>query len=472
MSEAYDKQLETEKLNKEILSKALLDKDRLIEFYKTHNRADTKNEFGFRTDKQLVKALTLAGYDFSIPKSLSKGKPSLRSHESYIAGGKKSAETQKERWQSKSEEEKAAWSKKMSACHMNNGYKAKITETNRNYRLSLTPEQRRAMDDARSQTLKQRWASMTQEERDAEMQNRFKNGQTYHIKDSTINKAFAVKLDMRDISYQREYCLDAKFFDFKIGDFLVELDPTITHNITFQPFENKRHFDKDCHKNKTKLAADRGFRCIHVFDWDDPDKIISAFFLPKETIYARSCSLREATKEEAKEFLNANHLQGYARDEVRLCLTDESGIVSMMTFGKPRYNKSCEWELIRYCSSKKVIGGGERLFKHFVEKYDPNSIVSYCDLAKFSGEIYGKLGFKELRDPKPSKHWYKPETGEHYTDALLRAQGFSRLVHRIDASEDDLPTNNNAELMRAEGFYEIYDCGQATYVWRKTVLQV
>ena len=470
MSEAYDKQLETERLNKEILSKALLDKDRLVEFYKTHNRADTRKEFGFRTDKQLVNALTLAGYDFSAPKSLSKGKPSPRSHESYVAGGRKSAETQKERWQGKSEEEKAAWSKKMADSHASEETRQKIRQANLDFWANIPEERMKEISSKKSKSAKKIWNGYSQETKDAIMANRFKDGRTYHSKDSSNNKEFADRLDKAGVSYEREYCLERRRFDFKVGDVLVEIDPYATHNTTISFFD--KPFDKDYHKNKTKLATDHGFRCVHVFDWDDQNKIISAFFLPKETIYARSCSLREATKEEAKEFLNANHLQGYAKDEVRLCLTDESGIVSMMTFGKPRYNKSCEWELIRYCSSKKVIGGGERLFKHFVEKYDPNSIVSYCDLAKFSGEIYGKLGFKELRDPKPSKHWYRPETREHYTDAILRAQGFSRLVHRIDASEDDLPTNDNAELMRNDGFYEIYDCGQATYIWKKATLCV
>ena len=33
------------------------------------------------------------------------------------------------------------------------------------------------------------------------------------------------------------------------------------------------------------------------------------------------------------------------------------------------------------------------LFNYFKNKTNPKSIISYCDLSKFSGEVYEKLGF-------------------------------------------------------------------------------
>ena len=72
-----------------------------------------------------------------------------------------------------------------------------------------------------------------------------------------------------------------------------------------------------------------------------------------------------------------------------------------------------------------------------------------------------------MRKPSPSKHWYNIRTKEHYTDALLRQQGFSWLIHRKEANEDGLSGASNKELMIEAGFVEVYDCGQATYVWHK-----
>ena len=35
----------------------------------------------------------------------------------------------------------------------------------------------------------------------------------------------------------------------------------------------------------------------------------------------------------------------------------------------------------------------EKLFKYFVNTYNPNSIISYCDFSKFRGVVYSNLGF-------------------------------------------------------------------------------
>ena len=94
-----------------------------------------------------------------------------------------------------------------------------------------------------------------------------------------------------------------------------------------------------------------------------------------------------------------------------------------MTFGKPRYNKNYEYELIRYCSSKKVVGGAEKLFNYFIKTYNPKSIISYCDWSKFNGNVYSKLGFK-YKSYSICKHWYNTKTKKHITDNLLRQRGF------------------------------------------------
>lgn len=131
-----------------------------------------------------------------------------------------------------------------------------------------------------------------------------------------------------------------------------------------------------------------------------------------------------------------------------------------MTFGKPRYNKNYQWELLRLCTdvNYRVVGGTERLFKNFKINYSPESIISYCDSSKFIGNIYIKLGFKLVNDGRPSKHWSKQTS--HITDNLLRQQGFDRLFKTNYGKG-----TSNEELMLENGWLPIYDCGQAVYVW-------
>ena len=89
----------------------------------------------------------------------------------------------------------------------------------------------------------------------------------------------------------------------------------------------------------------------------------------KTTLYARNLTLASVSKEDVVLFLNKYHLQNSCNgQDVCLGLYNDTELVEIMTFGKPRYNKKHEWELLRLCSKSdyKVVGGAERLFKHFV----------------------------------------------------------------------------------------------------------
>lgn len=465
----YEQQQKIEQLNKNLFNQITtqVPAEEFIQYYKTHTQKETLSKYGIRTVKQLTKLLKHFNYDFSFKKSLNKGKPSTRSHENYVAAGRKSSETQKEAWRNKSQQEKQAWAIKQSIAHLASPtFKTKITESNRAYRLALTAQEKARQDQMRSESMKAWWESLTQEERLAVQDNRFKNGRCYHSKTSKPNEAFKVKLTNLHIPFQQEFCLNHKSFDFKVGDILVEINPTFTHNATFFPLGNQRCLDRNYHRDKTAIAEAHGYRCIHIFDWDDEDKIIASILnRPTEAIYARNCIVKQVSKQDAVDFTFKYHIQNYAKDSIRLGLYHQGELISLMTFSTPRYNKKYDYEIIRYCASCNIIGGAQKLFKHFIAAYSPKSIISYCDLSKFTGAVYEKLGFTLLRNPSPSKHWYNTRTKQHYTDALLRQHGFSRLIHHKDAADDDLAGASNRDLMIEAGFVEIYDCGQATYVW-------
>lgn len=466
----YQEQLQIEKLNRETeqLIYKTVTADNFINFYINHTRKETIEQFKLRNEKQLTRILRHFNYDFSIKKpSKFKGKPAARSHESYIAGGQKSAETQKANWESKTNEEKEAWSIKMSECHLNSPtFAEKITESNRRYRYSLTEEEKARQDEMRKNSMKLYWESLSDEEREALKQSC--NGKTYSCSNSGPNLAFEKLLKDNNIDYEREYSLDKKRFDFKVGNVLIEINPTFTHNSTYTPFEYNKPLDKNYHKNKTLIANKYNFRCIHIFDWEDQNKILKLLSRQKTNIAARDCMIKLVEKQEAIDFLFENHLQNYAKDSIRYGLYYNNELVAIMTFKKPRYNKNYEYELVRYCTKYNVLGGAEKLFKHFINDIKPGSIISYCDLSKFSGSTYIKLNFTLLKNNTPSKHWYNLKTKEHYTDSLLRQQGFSRLIHGCDAKDDNLDSSDNKTLMINAGFVEVYDCGQATYIWQAT----
>lgn len=255
----------------------------------------------------------------------------------------------------------------------------------------------------------------------------------------------SVKLD----TFSYDVCLE----DDKI---LFEIDPTFTHNSTWNPYGSIREFDY--HLRKTEVAKNYGYRCIHVWDWEDKNKIIS-LICHNTNVYARNCEIRKIELAEANLFLEINHLQGGLRNQ-EYCygLFFENKLVEVMTFGKPRYTKRYQYELLRLCTLNgvKVIGGANKLFKHFVDEVKPESIVSYCDNSKFNGEVYLKLEMKLVKQTKPSCHWVRKK--EHYTDNLLRQQGADRLIGTSYGKD-----TNNEEIMLNEGFVKVFDCGQLVF---------
>ena len=285
---------------------------------------------------------------------------------------------------------------------------------------------------------------------------------------SKVNKEFYNKLLENNIDCELEYYIGTKGFDIKSNNILIEINPSYTHNSTCGASFKTSHGipPKECdyHLNKTKLAEEHGFQCIHIFDWDDKDKIIN-LLLPKTAIYARNCEIKEISIKEANDFLNLYHLQGsLMKQDVCLGLYYNNELIELMTFGKPRYNKNYEYELLRLCTHKdyRVTGGTQRLFKYFVDNFKPESIISYCDISKFSGEVYDKLGFTLKSTSKPARHWYNIKTEQHITDNLLRQRGFDQLF----GTNYGKGTSNDL-LMLEHNFVEVYDCGQSAYTWSK-----
>jgi len=366
--------------------------------------------------------------------------------------------------QNKTEEEKKIYSEHISKARKgkglgivpwNKGTKGLQVAWNKGLHTTGKPRTAESLEKARQTCLERygvNWACQRQEAR--------LKGQN-----STTNLAFEEKLKALNIEYSREFPINSYSYDFKAGKYLIELDPYATHNSTWGIRGNKEK-PYTYHKDKSTLAADNGYFCIHIFDWDDQDKILNKF-IPKIKINADDCILKEIDRLESKEFLNKYHPQNYTNDLIRYGLFYNDELVEVMTFGRPRYNKKYQWEILRVCAKAgyHILAGSKKLLDYFIVENSPETILVYCDLAKLSGKLYENLGFTKLKKTNPARHWYNPKVKKHITDAFLWSKGFDRLFGTNYGK-----TASNTELMLEHGFVEIYDCGQATYVWKNKEL--
>lgn len=280
---------------------------------------------------------------------------------------------------------------------------------------------------------------------------------------SNQNRQFGERLQNLgfDITYEKHiesYSYDVCIESLKV---VIELDPTYTHNSIGNHW-NSQGKQYDYHLNKSIVAENNGYRCIHVFDWDDWDKIIS-ILTTSRVLYARNCEITYIDNNVCSEFLDTYHIQNSCRGQIyRYGIYHDDDLICVMTFGKPRYSKKFDYELLRLCTVPgiKVVGGASKLFHRFMLDVHPKSIISYCDLSKFNGEVYSKMGFNLHHISSPAKIWSKGN--KKINDNLLRQRGYDQLFGTTYGKG-----TSNEELMIQNGWLPVYDCGQRVYSWNE-----
>ena len=219
------------------------------------------------------------------------------------------------------------------------------------------------------------------------------------------------------------------------------------------------------HKNKTLKALEQGYFLYHIFEYEwntRKDKVLSHLknILKKNTasIFARKCIIKEVDTQNATKFIDTNHIQGYAPSSIKLGLYYNDELVSLMTFGKSRFNKNYQYELVRFCSKAgyNVVGGASKLFKYFIKTYNPKSIISYSDIAKTTGKIYDTLGFKTISESEPNYVWV------YRTNVYTRYQCQK---HRLVKLGFGNKNQTEKEIMESKNYAQVYDCGNRTHVW-------
>ena len=218
---------------------------------------------------------------------------------------------------------------------------------------------------------------------------------------------------------------------------------------------------------KTEMCNKVNYKLIHIweYDWINPikqnilkEKIKAILGVDQTKIYARKCIIKEIDSKTKNEFLNLNHIQGEDKSKIKLGLYYENELVAVMTFGKPRFNKKYEYELIRYATKSgfHVLGGAGKLLKYFEKTYKPKSIITYADRSYSKGNMYRKIGFNELKPSSPNYLWVRGN------EAYSRYQCQKHKLKNILGDKFD-PNLTESENMALTRFLKIYDCGNLVF---------
>lgn len=263
--------------------------------------------------------------------------------------------------------------------------------------------------------------------------------------------------------------IDLYLPDYKFG---IECNPTDTHNSSFPgPFEEPPK-PYTYHQLKTKAAIENGVTLFHIFGWEWQYKrpiiesmIKNSLGFCSSKIYARNTYVQDIDFNDCIRFLVTNHRQGGISSPVRLGLIDVAtgDLVSIMTFNKVRRNQGVtkdtgdkDWELSRFCSKLDtiVMGGASKLFKYFVENYQPDKVVSFSDPAHTKGALYEKLGFQQVSWSSPDYVWVRMRDNR----AFNRSNTMKSNLCKFLGEEVDL-SKTEKQIMEAHGYAQVFDSG-------------
>lgn len=226
--------------------------------------------------------------------------------------------------------------------------------------------------------------------------------------------------------------------------------------------------DDKYHLHKTVKCIEQDIQLLHIFEdeWRNKRSIwesIIEYKLGKsdKKIYARKCDIKNVNKHDKDTFLNKTHLQGSCPSSVNIGLYYNDILVALLTMGKSRFNKAYEWEVLRFSCSlhTSVIGGFQKLLKHFIKTSNPNSIITYADRRYSDGGVYRKSGFIELENTIPNFFYFTRGEGVRYSRMKFQKHKLPILLKEYFEELSEF------ENMRLNGYCKIWDCGNYKFVW-------
>ena len=251
-------------------------------------------------------------------------------------------------------------------------------------------------------------------------------------------------------NYRDKIEIDIYIPEFKLG---IEFNGIYWHSEEYK--------ERDFHLKKTEYFLSKDIRIVHIWedDWQNSSEIIKSQIrnwlgLTEKRIFARNCEVKEITdKKMAYQSMELWHIQGGDNSQIRIGLYFDNELISVMSFNRFEGRKKLDdksWNLSRFCTKLNcnVIGGGSKMLKYFISKYNPNRIISYADRCWSTGNLYNKLGFSIVSITRPDyKYVFK-----------------SKRVHKSNFRKGKrAKETTESEFIKQKSIMRIWDCGKIKF---------
>lgn len=251
--------------------------------------------------------------------------------------------------------------------------------------------------------------------------------------------------------------------------YIPEFSLAIEYNGLYWHHDKIPYITKTYHSDKFYACERAGIELLTIFgnSWEShrdlwKSKIRNKLGLTGAAVYARKCSIVKPTTQQVKTLMQ-NHLQGYCASEIQYGLEYDGRLVAAMTFSKKRvgigkYRGEDTFELVRYVTSDRVVGGASKLLSYFAKVHNPAQIITYSDNRYSSGSMYRTLGFDLESDNRPGYSYYDP-----VQKTVLHRYNYAK--HRLVSRGYDV-NKTEFEITDEMGLLRIWDCGSRTWIKR------
>jgi hypothetical protein len=153
-------------------------------------------------------------------------------------------------------------------------------------------------------------------------------------------------------------------------------------------FEFKKRIETKrilCEKQNIRLITID--ECDYILKKDVYNRFLIDLILPRKRIFARKCEIKVISIQQAREFCEYYHVNGFRSGKDKLGLFYNNELICVAIFAKYKNDYEC----IRLCykTGVDVIGGWAKIQKHFGKKF-----LHYVNLKFFPGENKTGIGYR------------------------------------------------------------------------------
>jgi hypothetical protein len=234
------------------------------------------------------------------------------------------------------------------------------------------------------------------------------------------------------------------------------------HELSLSPRGRTYHFDK------WSKAKELGIHLLTVWEdeWLQRRHAVEGVLKAALSFYdvkigARKCDLQAISLEEARMFMNREHLQGGSRRAIKawgLCHENRLvGAVTLATHHRHTNQKVLVLDRLCFANGISVVGGSARLLKPLVveaKALGALKLISWSDNRWAKGDVYPALGFRKEEDLAPDYC---------YVSVKAPKERLSKQSQRKKATA--CPSHlTEVEWAHERGLARMWDCGRVRWV--------